>query len=131
MGYRLKYFAPAALYIGLILSLSSLNQRMVSNYSWGIEDFILHSVEYHFYGVTLIWAVLREKSWVELKPSYRLAVSIGAISAIADEIYQSFVPTRYATMEDVVADIFGVILSIITFSLIMKIPVLERFRQDA
>jgi len=131
VGYRLKYFAPAALYIGLILSLSSLNQRMVSNYSWGIEDFILHSVEYHFYGVTLIWAVLREKSWVELKPSYRLAVSIGAISAIADEIYQSFVPTRYATMEDVVADIFGVILSIITFSLIMKIPVLERFRQDA
>ena len=111
--------------------MSSLNQRLVSNYSWGVEDFILHTLEYHFYGVTLIWAVLREKSWLELKSSYRLAVSIGAISAIGDEIYQSFVPSRYSTMEDVVADIFGVILSIITFSLIMKIPVLERFRQNA
>jgi len=131
VGYRLKYFAPAILYVGLIITLSSLNQRLVSNYSWGIEDFILHALEYHFYGVTLIWAVLREKSWLELKSSYRLAVSIGAISAIADEIYQSFVPSRYATMEDVVADIFGVILSIITFSLIMKIPALERFRQNA
>jgi VanZ family protein len=129
--YRLKYFAPAFVYVGLIITLSSLNQRLVSNYSWGVEDFILHTLEYHFYGVTLIWAVLREKSWLELKSSYRLAVSIGAISAIGDEIYQSFVPSRYSTMEDVVADIFGVILSIITFSLIMKIPVLERFRQNA
>ncbi len=131
MRYRLKYFAPAFVYVGLIITLSSLNQRLVSNYSWGVEDFILHTLEYHFYGVTLIWAVLREKSWLELKSSYRLAVSIGAISAIGDEIYQSFVPSRYSTMEDVVADIFGVILSIITFSLIMKIPVLERFRQNA
>jgi VanZ family protein len=129
--YRLKYFAPAFVYVGLIITLSSLNQRLVSNYSWGVEDFILHTLEYHFYGVTLIWAVLREKSWLELNSSYRLAVSIGAISAIGDEIYQSFVPSRYSTMEDVVADIFGVILSIITFSLIMKIPVLERFRQNA
>ena len=131
MRYRLKYFAPAFVYVGLIITLSSLNQRLVSNYSWGVEDFILHTLEYHFYGVRLIWAVLREKSWLELKSSYRLAVSIGAISAIGDEIYQSFVPSRYSTMEDVVADIFGVILSIITFSLIMKIPVLERFRQNA
>ncbi|NQV50138.1 MAG: VanZ family protein [Candidatus Marinimicrobia bacterium] len=131
VGYRLKYFAPAVVYVVVIVLLSSLDQRFVRNYSWGIEDFLLHATEYHFYGVTLIWAILREKPWLELRSSYRLAVSIGAISAIADEIYQSFVPTRYSTMEDVVADIFGVILSIITFSLIMKIPGLERFRRHA
>ena len=131
MKYRLKYFAPSVLYVILILFLSSLNQRFVTNHTWGIEDFILHTTEYHFFGVTLIWAILRDKPIGELKASYRLAVGLGAISAIADEFYQYFVPTRFASIDDVVADVFGVILSIITFSLLMKIPILERFRQNA
>ena len=131
VNYRLKYFAPAVLYVILIVTLSSLNQRVVTNLSWGVRDFILHSVEYHFFGVTLIWAVLREKARTELKAAYRLAVSLGALAAIADEFYQSFIPSRYSTVEDVVADIFGVILSIITFSLLLKIPALEQFRQNA
>jgi VanZ family protein len=131
VAYRFKYYSPAVLYVILIITLSSLNQRIVSHYSWGIQDFILHFFEYHIYGITLIWAVLRDKPWHELRASYRLAVSIGAVTAIADEIYQSFVPSRYSTMEDVVADILGVILSLITFSLLMKIPFLERIRQNA
>ncbi|MBC8375598.1 MAG: VanZ family protein [FCB group bacterium] len=129
--YRIKYYSPAVLYVILIFALSSLNQRVVSNYSWGFDDFLLHLVEYNLYGVTLIWAVMRDKPWSELKPSYRLAVSIGALSAMADEFYQSFIPSRYSTIEDVVADIFGVILSIITFSLLMKIPFLEHLRKHA
>ncbi len=131
MLYRLKYFGPAVLYVALILFLSSLNQRVVAELSWGVQDFILHGLEYHFYGVTLIWAFLREKPMTELKVSYRLAVSVGALTAVADEFYQSFIPSRCSTIEDVVADIFGVILALITFSLIMKISVLERFRQNA
>jgi len=131
VGYRAKYYIPAILYVLLIFALSSLNQVTVSKFTWGIEDFFLHAVEYHFFGVTLIWAVFRDKPWQELKPSYRLAVSIGALLAIADEFYQSFIPGRFSTVEDVVADVFGVILSIITFSLLMKIPALERFRQHA
>lgn len=131
MAYRTKYYLPAILYVLIIILLSSLNQGTVSKFTWGIEDFILHAVEYHFFGVTLIWAILREKPWHELKASYRLAVSIGALLAIADEFYQSFIPSRFSTVEDVVADVFGVILSIITFSLLMKIPFLERLRQDA
>lgn len=131
MGYRTKYFIPAIVYVLLIISLSSLNQATVSKLSWGVEDFLLHAIEYHLYGLTLIWAVLRENPLHELKPSYRLAVGIGAISAMADEFYQSFIPGRFSTVEDVVADVFGLILSVITFSLLMKIPFLERFRQNA
>lgn len=131
MAYRFKYYSPAVMYVILIITLSSLNQRIVSTYSWGIQDFVLHFIEYNIYGVTLIWAVLRDKPWRELRSSFRLAASMGAVSAIGDEFYQSFVPSRYSTMEDVVADIFGVILSIITFSLLMKIPFLQRLRQNA
>ena len=131
VAYRIKYFAPAVLYVLLILTLSSLNQQIVATYSWGIQDFLLHGTEYHFYGVTLIWAFLRDKPLSELKASYRLAVSVGALTGMADEFYQSFVPSRYSTIEDVVADVFGVILSIITFQLILKIPKLEAFRQHA
>ncbi len=131
MTYRIKYYAPAVLYVILIFSLSSLNQRFVVNHTWGVKDFVLHFTEYHFYGVTLIWAMLRDKPRIELKASYRLAVGLGALSAICDEVYQYFVPSRYGTIDDVVADVFGVILSIITFSLLMKIPALERFRINA
>ncbi|MBT4036205.1 MAG: VanZ family protein [Candidatus Marinimicrobia bacterium] len=131
MTYRIKYYSPAVLYVILIFALSSLNQRIVYNYSWGLDDFLLHFTEYHFYGVTLIWAVMRDKPRSELKSSYRLAVSIGALSAISDEFYQSFIPSRYSTLDDVVADVFGVLLSVITFSLLMKIPFLERIRKNA
>ena len=129
--YRIKYYSPAVLYVILIFALSSLNQRIVYNYSWGLDDFLLHFTEYHFYGVTLIWAVMRDKPRSELKSSYRLAVSIGALSAISDEFYQSFIPSRYSTLDDVVEDVFGVLLSVITFSLLMKIPFLERIRKNA
>lgn len=119
------------LYVLLIIGLSSLNQSTVSRFSWEIQDFILHTIEYNLFGVTLIWAILRDKPWHELKSSYRLSVSIGALFAIFDEFYQSFIPGRYSTVEDVVADVFGVILSIISFSLLMKIPWLKQMRENA
>lgn len=131
VAYRVKYYAPSILYVILILFLSSLDQSTVKHFSRDMADYLLHSVEYNIYGVTLIWAFYREKPRTELRYSYRLAVSVGALTAMGDEFYQSFIPSRYSTIEDVVADIFGLILSIITFSLIMKIPVMEKFRQNA
>jgi len=131
VAYRFKYFTPAILYVLLILGLSSLNQSTVAKFSWGIQDFILHAIEYNLLGVTLIWAILRDKPWHELKSSYRLSVSIGALIGILDEFYQSFIPGRFSTVEDVVADVFGVILSIISFSLLMKIPSLKQMRENA
>ena len=131
MSYRIKYFGPAVLYVILIGVLSSLNQQVVAKYSWGIQDFILHAIEYHLLGLTLIWAMLREKDIFELRSAYRLAVSLGVGIAVADEFYQSFVPSRFSTIEDVVADSFGVILSILTFKLLMKINWLEQYRRHA
>ncbi|MCF7807549.1 MAG: VanZ family protein [Candidatus Marinimicrobia bacterium] len=131
MAYQLKYYAPPIVYVLLILFLSSLNQNVVSTYSFGLADYILHGVEYHILGVTLIWAFYREKPRLEFRSSYSLAISTGSLIAMADEFYQSFIPTRYSTIEDVVVDVFGLILSVITFSLLMKIPRLEKFRIDA
>jgi hypothetical protein len=131
VSYRIKYFGPAVLYVILIGVLSSLNQQVVAKYSWGIQDFILHAIEYHLLGLTLIWAMLREKDIFELRSAYRLAVSLGVGIAVADEFYQSFVPSRFSTIEDVVADSFGVILSILTFKLLMKINWLEQYRRHA
>lgn len=131
MGYRLKYFTFAPLYVILILILSSLDQNIVGAFSFGIKDFVLHAVEYNILGVTLIWAFYRDKLPSEFRNSYLLAISTGSLIAILDEVYQAFVPTRFSTIEDVVADIFGLILSVITFSLLMKIKPLENFRQHA
>ena len=131
MKSKLKFKLPALLYMGLILSISSLNQQMVSKYSFGLEDFMLHAVEYNVLGVLLIWAIYSDKAEIELKQSYRLAMGAGTLFAMADEFLQSFIPSRHASLEDVVADVFGLILSIISFSLLMKIPGLQRLRQNA
>ena len=131
VAYRIKYLAPAFGYVLLIIGLSSLSQEVVAAYSWGIQDFLLHGTEYHFYGVTLIWAFLRNKPQRELRTAYGLAVSVGALTGMADEFYQSFVPSRCSTIDDVVADVFGVILSIITFRLLMRIPKFETWRRHA
>ena len=129
--YSLKFYAPAVLYILLILTLSSLNQRLVQNLSWGLEDFLLHATEYHLFGLTLIWAVYRDKPKHEYRNSFRVAMGVGTLVAMGDEFYQSFIPSRYSSMEDVVADVFGMLLSTITFSLMMKISALEKLRQHA
>lgn len=131
MAYRFKYYAPAGIYFLMILILSSLNQTTVAKFTWGIEDFVLHAMEYHLFGLTLIWAMYRDKPPHELKPSYRVAVGVGTLFAIADEFYQSFIPSRFASVEDVVADVFGLILSIITFPLLIKLFKLEQFRRHA
>ena len=129
--YRIKYFLPAVLYALIIVALSSLNQDTVGTFTFGIADFILHAGEYNILGVTLIWAFYREKPHTEFRQSYMLAISTGAIIAILDEVYQSFIPTRFSSIEDVVADVFGLILSIITFSLLMKIPGMDKYRLNA
>jgi VanZ family protein len=129
--YKFKYFSPALFYVIVILILSSLNQDVVGTFSFGIADFILHTGEYNILGVTLIWAIYRDKPRIEFRSSYLLAISVGAVIAIMDEFYQAFVPTRFSTIEDVVADVFGLILSVITFSLLMKIKKLDEFRLNA
>lgn len=131
MVYRFKYFSPSFIYVFLILILSSLNQDVVGTITFGIADFILHAAEYNILGVTLIWSFYREKPPFEFRNSYLLAISTGAMIAFLDEIYQAFIPTRFSSIEDVVADIFGLILSVITFSLLMKIKSLDEFRLNA
>lgn len=131
MAYRIKFFSPAVLFALLILSLSSLNQDTVGTFTFGIADFILHAGEYNVFGVTLIWAFYRDKPKSEFRDSYLLAISTGAAIAVLDEVYQSFIPTRFSSIEDVVADVFGLILSVITFSLLMKIPGLDEHRLNA
>jgi len=131
VAYRIKYSAPSICYVIIILILSSLNQDVVGTFSFGIADFILHAGEYNILGVTLIWAIYRDKAQTEFRNSYLLAISTGTLIAILDEFYQAFVPTRFSTIEDVVADVFGLILSVITFSLLMKIKKLEEFRLNA
>lgn len=126
-----RFYLPPILYVLLILFLSSLNQQTVVRYSFDLKDIVLHFLEYHFYGVLLIWGFLNDQPLETLKRAYGKAILAGSLTAIADEFYQSFVPSRFASIHDVFSDVAGVVCAILTFMILIRIPLLNRWRLNA
>jgi VanZ family protein len=73
---------------------------------WNIDK-VLHALAYGFLAVTVIWAFpprVRKQS-----PDRIVAgvLCICLIYGISDEVHQSFIPGRFASSLDVVADVVG------------------------
>ncbi len=109
-------------YTGLILLASSLPQPVVQKLSFGTKDFVLHFFEYNLYGLLWFYFWLDGKSWEVWKRYFPLVLLLGGGMGILDEIYQSFIPTRFSTWQDAVADIVGVLFSPITLWLVQRLP---------
>ncbi len=126
-----RFYLPPIAYVLLILSASSLPGASVAKLTFDISDYILHFIEYNFFGVTLIWAFLGAQAFDALKKATGLAILAGCLTAVLDEFYQSFIPTRFSSVYDVLADSLGVLFSLATFLVLMKLPFLNRWRTGA
>jgi VanZ family protein len=110
------YWLPVVLYAAVIFYLSSLPN--VSPNLGGLWDIIVtdaaHFVEYFILSILFYRAMLHTSS---LNEAYKKGVS--AIScilyAVSDEIHQSFIPTRTASVGDLLIDAVGIILGIYFF----------------
>jgi VanZ family protein len=109
---NLKYWAPPLLYMVLVFVVSSLEQPPLPmpEFEWLTIDKLYHFIEYAILGGLLT------RAFVEAKPSIvpsQLVWSIAALISIlygaSDEWHQTFVPGRFATFADWVADVLGVI----------------------
>jgi|FLOH01.1.fsa_nt_gi VanZ family protein len=127
---RPKYWIPFICYTALIIFMSSLSQGVVSKYfSWA--DFVLHFLEYHFYGLTLSWLIMQDKEISEYKHYLIYIVVAGIILGSGDELYQSFTPSRISSINDVISDSVGVLVSLGSFRLAMNFGWINRWRTNA
>ena len=104
---RLSLWAPVLLWAGLIFTLSS-----VPDLSTGLGDWdrlvrkLAHAAEYAVLGALLLRAVGREP----------VALALGSLYAVTDEVHQSFVEGRHASPVDWAIDTAGVALGILVLS---------------
>jgi VanZ family protein len=99
----LSLWAPVAAYMALIHLLSSQSSLPVSGLIW---DKLAHTAAYCLFGVLCLRAFHGGLRRLELRPTI-LAMLLTLAYAVVDELHQSRVPGRLASVADWVADALG------------------------
>ena len=103
------------LYLFFILIGSSIPGKSVPTVFALTWDKLLHVIEYFFLGV------LGYRAYDNRYKYITIIISVfGIVFGCIDEILQSFIPGRYPSYYDVIADSSGVILGVITIHMIKK-----------
>ena len=112
----MKYWIPALLYMALIFAVSSMKQPSLPmpKFEWLAIDKLYHFIEYAILGGLLAWAFVKAKpSVVPSGLIWSLAALISILYGASDEWHQTFVPGRFATLADWVADVLGSIAGVL------------------
>jgi len=108
--FKMLKWTPPVLWMGFLFFLSEL--QFQSNFWFPGLDKLVHGVLYGILGVSLAWSKLRTGSKI---PGYRLLL-IGVVYGYLDEWHQSFVPGRFPSWEDGLADVAGLIIGFYFFN---------------
>jgi len=96
---------PVVLYAGLIFFLSSGPVPSVELAN--IPDYYLHFSEYCLFYLAMFWAIHEGFRPLQGRGSYWLPAVLTILFGISDEFHQMFVPSRVASVLDVLADSAG------------------------
>ena len=113
---NLKYWAPPLLYMALIFAISSMEQPPLPmpEFEWLTIDKLYHFIEYAILGGLLTRAFVAAKpSVVPSQSVWYIAALISILYGASDEWHQTFVPGRFATLADWVADVLGSIAGVL------------------
>lgn len=115
--FRSKFapILPFVLISLVIFILSSLPRTPDLNQVFIGFDKLLHLIIYFVYGLSIIIFVIAYFPQSTLVRKVITVILIGVIFAGMDEIYQSTKVERFSELLDFVADLFGIILSLIFF----------------
>ncbi|MBH16576.1 MAG: aspartate--tRNA ligase [Gemmatimonadetes bacterium] len=110
MFFRIVAWAPPLLWMGFLFFLSGL--EIESGLLFPGLDKLVHVVLYAVLGVSLAWSRWRTASTI---PGYQL-VLVGVVYGYLDEWHQSFVPGRFPSWEDGLADVIGLTIGFYFFN---------------
>ena len=108
--HYLKYWAPPVLYMVLIFVISSLEQPPLPmpEFEWLTIDKLYHFIEYAILGGLVARAFVKAKpAIVPSRWVWYVAAVFSILYGASDEWHQTFVPGRFATLADWVADVLG------------------------
>lgn len=117
---RLLSALPLFIYSMLIIYLSNQPNIQLPDLGFNLQDKFLHLVAYFVYGSTIIIALLGNFPEMAKKKLIIFVITIGCIFAASDEIHQFYIPGRVASFWDWVADVLGVLFSLLTIKPISK-----------
>lgn len=112
-----KLWLPPILYAILIFWISSLEKP------FGIElevrniDKLIHLLEYSIFGFLLIRAIRGSDIRVSRNSAILITFIIGAIYGFTDELHQSVVVGRFATISDFIFDSIGAFVGAVIFTM--------------
>ena len=104
-----RFQLPAIVWALFIFTLSSFPRLPTLPTGLFSADKLLHFGAYFIFGVLLAIAVMKSTRRTRASTLLFLAACIGLLYGASDELHQSFVPGRDASVADWLADSFGVI----------------------
>ena len=114
-----RYWLPVLVYLGTIQFLGSQPDLQVPMLFPNVDK-VVHVFEYLGLGVFLARAI---RASVRVPVPVRtalIAVGVGVGMGITDEFLQSFVPGRMSSMNDLIADLTGLLLAQFIFLLVVR-----------
>ena len=120
---NLKYWIPPLLYMVLIFAISSLEQPPLPmpEFEWLTIDKLYHFIEYAILGALVAQALVKAKpAIVPARLVWHVAAVFSILYGASDEWHQTFVPGRFATVADWVADVLGAIVGVLGVYLYYK-----------
>lgn len=108
MKENLQRYGPAIAWVILLFILSSIPNLAFPVRFFGWDDKIHHALAYMPLGFLLLRGIVGKGEY--RRQALGLAICIGALYGISDEIHQHFVPGRFMDWTDAAADAVGVTL---------------------
>jgi VanZ family protein len=115
MDKFLRFWLPVLLYVTLIFVVSSLQNLQPPPLFGSFSDKIPHALEYGILGFLLVRAMRGTELLQRSVPAGLVALIFGLAVALADELYQAYVPGRQSDPFDYLADSTGLVLAIVLF----------------
>jgi VanZ family protein len=106
----LEYWLPTMAYVALIITLSA-QPRLQPPFHFQNGDKLSHVLEYFGLGIVLVRALRVSMSRRDPLVAGLVAIVLGVVMAISDELFQAHVPGRESSHLDAMADAAGVVLA--------------------
>jgi VanZ family protein len=129
MDKFLRFWLPVLLYVTLIFVVSSLQGLQPPLLFGSFSDKIPHALEYGILGFLLVRAIRGTELLQRSVPAGLVALIIGLSVALADELFQAYVPGRQSDPFDYMADSAGLALAIVFFLVLRGATRSRRARQ--
>lgn len=115
----MRYWLPVLLYLGTVQILGAQPDLQVPTLFPNVDK-VVHVLEYLGIGVLLARAIRASMRVPVPIRTALLAVGLGLGMGVADEFIQSFVPGRMSSVNDLLADLTGLLIGQVIYLLVVR-----------